>query len=179
MVVKCEDVWREVSNYLDGNIEPGLRAAIDDHIRGCRQCFSVVDGTRNVIELYGDERMIEVPVGYSYRLHRRLEESMPRTRRGFMGWMVAAAAALLIAGSIEVARSSGREPRLRSELAKTGNGVPPNMMVVVSEDGALFHRATCTFIHEKNKLRTLTAGEATSEGYTPCKRCLKQYLVAT
>lgn len=181
MVVDCEHVWREVSNYLDGEVEPGLRVAIEEHIRGCRHCAAVVDGTRNVIQLYGDERMLEVPLGYSQRLHQRIDENMPHgqphSRRTFTGWLVAAAAAVLIAGSLEVARSSAlRGPQLRSQQAKPGSGVPPEMLVVVAQDGKLFHLAGCTFIHEKNELRTLTAAEATREGYTPCVRCLKKYL---
>jgi len=97
MVVSCEEVWREVSNYLDGEVEPGLRAAIQEHIQGCKHCTAVVDGVRNVIQLYGDERMLEVPFGFSQRLHRRLDENMPASRRNFLGWMVAAAAACLVA----------------------------------------------------------------------------------
>ena len=31
MVVKCEEVWREISNYLEGDIEPNLRIAVDEH----------------------------------------------------------------------------------------------------------------------------------------------------
>ena len=99
MVVNCEEVWREVSNYLDGEVEPTLRTAIEDHIRGCTRCAAVLDGTRNVIQLYGDDRMLEVPLGYSQRLHRRLDENMPSNRRSFLGWMVAAAAVSVWRGS--------------------------------------------------------------------------------
>src|SRR5579863_4916064 len=88
MVVNCEEVWREISNYLDGGIEPDLRLAMEEHIRGCRRCAAVLDGTRNVVQLYGDERMLEVPLGFSQRLqHRPEEENMPRSRRGFLGWL--------------------------------------------------------------------------------------------
>jgi hypothetical protein len=62
MVVKCEEVWREVSNYLEGDVSPDLRAAIDEHVRGCKGFTAVLDGTRNVVQLYGDERMLEVPL---------------------------------------------------------------------------------------------------------------------
>ena len=179
MVVSCEEVWREVSNYLDGEVEPVLRAAMQEHIRGCKRCAAVLDGTRNVLQLYGDERMLEVPLGFSQRLHQRLDENMPATRRSFLGWMVAAAAACLVAGTIEVARSSAlHTPELRSEHAQPGAGVPPDMMVVVSEDGKLFHVAGCEFIHEKTKLRTITAAEASKQGYSPCVRCMKKYLVS-
>ena len=179
MVVNCEEVWREVSNYLDGEVEPTLRTAIEDHIRGCTRCAAVLDGTRNVIQLYGDDRMLEVPLGYSQRLHRRLDENMPSNRRSFLGWMVAAAAACLIFGTFEVTRGTFfRDSQLRSQLAEPGNGVPPDMLVVVSENGKLFHLAGCEYIHEKNKLRTVTAAEATHEGYAPCVRCLRKYLTA-
>src|ERR1019366_3074861 len=79
MVVSCEDVWREISNYLEGEVDASLRAAMEEHIRGCKHCTAVLDGTRNVVQLYGDERMFEVPLGFSHRLHRRLEENMPGT----------------------------------------------------------------------------------------------------
>jgi hypothetical protein len=179
MVVNCEHVWREVSNYLDGEVEPTLRAAIEEHIRGCTRCAAVLDGTRNVVQLYGDDRLLEVPLGFSQRLHRRRDENMPSNRRTFLGWMVAAAAACLVFGTFEGTRGSAlRGPQLRSQLAEPGNGVPPGMLVVVSENGRLFHLAGCEYIHEKSKLRTVTAAEASREGYAPCVRCLRKYLTA-
>ena len=166
MVVNCGHVWREISNYLEGDIDPGLRRAMDEHIRGCKRCTAVLDGTRNVVQLYGDERMFEVPLGFSHRLRRRLEDNMPRTRRGFLGWMVAAAAAVLVAGSFELGRSSGfGHPELRSEHAQPGTGVPPDMMVVVSTDGKTFHAAGCPFIHDKAHIQTIAAREALREAW--------------
>src|SRR6202140_1860301 len=148
MVGNCEEVWPEISNFLDGEGQPDLRLAMEEHIRGCRRCAVVLDGTRNVVQLYGDERMLEVPLGFSQRLQHRLEEeNMPRSRGGFLGWMVAAAAAVLVAGSFEAARSSVfSHPELRSEHAQPGAGVPPEMLVVVSTDGKTFHAAGGPFI---------------------------------
>ena len=179
MVVNCEHVWQEVSNYLDGEVTPELRAAIETHVRGCQHCTAVVDGMRNVIELYGDDRMLEVPLGFSHRLHRRLNDNLPaRTdRRTFLGWMVAAAAACLVLGSFEVARSSAfRRPPLRAAMANPGTGIPPQLAVVLSEDGKLYHLVGCPFIHEKSKLRSVTAAAAERAGFTPGPRCLKKYL---
>jgi Putative zinc-finger len=179
MVVSCEEVWREISNYLEGELDPSLRTAMEEHFRGCKRCAAVLDGTRNVIQLYGDERMLEVPLGFSYRLHRRLDENMAPARRTFLGWMVAAAAAVLVAGSFEVARSSGfSHLELRSEHAQPGNGVPPDMMVIVATDGKTFHVPGCPFIHDKARLRTIAAREAMREGYAPCVRCMRKYLTA-
>jgi len=180
MVANCEQVWREISNYFEDNLDPSLRAAMEEHIRGCKRCAAVLDGTRNIVQLYGDERMVEVPLGFSHRLHQRLQENMPGNRRGFLGWMVAAAAAVLVAGSFELARSSVfSHPELRSEHARPGNGAPPDMMVVVSTDGKTFHVAGCPFIHDKARVQTIAAREALREGYAPCVRCMKKYLNAS
>ncbi|MFY9558792.1 MAG: zf-HC2 domain-containing protein [Terriglobales bacterium] len=180
MVISCKEVWRDISNYLEGEVDPNLRAAMEEHFHGCKHCTAVLDGTRNVIQLYGDERMIEVPLGFSQRLHHRLEENMLGSRRSFLGWMVAAAAAVVAAGGIELASSSSfREPQLRSEHAQPGAGVPPEMMVVVSENGKTFHVPECRFIHDKKHLRTIAAREALQQGYVPCVRCMKQYLKRT
>jgi hypothetical protein len=180
MVVNCEQMWREISNYLDDEVAPDLRAAMEEHLHGCQKCSALLDGTRNVIGLYGEDRMFEPPLGYSQRLHHRLEQNMPRSRRGFLGWMVAAAAAVLVAGGVEVGRSAASgQPELRSEHAQPGTGVPADMMVIVAEDGKTFHAAGCEFIHDKARLRTIAASEAQREGYTPCIRCMKKYLDET
>jgi hypothetical protein len=179
MVVSCEEVWREVSNYLEEDTSPELRVAMDEHFHGCKGCTSILEGTRNVVKLYGDESMVAVPLGYSYRLHRRLEENMHPSRRTFFGWMVAAAAAVLIAGGFEAARSSGRLPQLRSPHAQRASGVPPDMMVLIYPDGKTFHVAGCTYILDKTNLRSVQAREALLEGYVPCTMCMKKYLNET
>jgi hypothetical protein len=179
MVVRCEDVWREVSNYLDGEVAPDLRTAIEEHSRGCKRCTAVVNGTRNVIQIYGDARTVEVPVGFSRGLHQRLESCVSGTRRGFLGWVVAAAAGILVAGAFEAARSSGLgAPELRSEHARASGHVPPDMLVIFAENGKTFHVAGCPFIHDKSDLHTIPAREAEKKGYAPCVRCMKNYLDA-
>ena len=49
MVVSCEAVWREISNYLEDDMDPGLRSAMEEHFRSCQHCTAVLEGTRNVI----------------------------------------------------------------------------------------------------------------------------------
>ena len=177
MVVRCEDVWREVSNYLDGEVDRGLRAAIEEHIRGCKNCTAVVDGTRNVIQIYSDERLVDVPLGFRRRLHEKLESNISGSRRTFLGWMVATAAAVLVGGGFETARawSFGR-PGLRSAHARASSHVPPEMMVIIADKGKVFHVAGCPFIHDQSNLRTISAREAEQRGYAPCVRCMKKYL---
>ena len=53
MVVTCEHVWREISNYFEGDVDPVLRQALEEHLARCPRCQSIHDGTRNVIEAAG------------------------------------------------------------------------------------------------------------------------------
>jgi hypothetical protein len=179
MVVNCQKVWSEVSNYIDGEVDPKLGSAIEEHVRGCKRCAAVLEGTRNVVQLYGDERMLEAPLGFGHRLHRRLDDTMHPTRRSVLGWMVAAAAGVLVGGSFELARSLSWRPALRSAHAQPGRGVPPDMMVLVYPDGKTFHRAGCTYILDKKHLISIAAGDAERAGYVPCTRCMKKYLTET
>ena len=92
--------------------DAGLRAAMDEHFRTCKRCKSVLEGTRNVIRLYCDERMIdeqtiEVPAGYGRRLEKRLAQSARGAQRRWStwsAWLVPVAALALIAGRIAVWR---------------------------------------------------------------------------
>jgi len=177
MVVTCEEVWREVSNYIEQEVEPALRAAMEEHFRQCKHCTAVLDGTRNLIQLYGDDRVVELPIGFSSRLLRRLQEEMPAPRGTAWVWMVAVAAAALITIGGVAGRSSAFNTPLRSEHAKPAAiPVPADMMVVVTDDGKMFHAAGCPFIHDKAHLRTIEEGEAIREGYAPCMRCMRKYL---
>ncbi|MGH9500914.1 MAG: anti-sigma factor family protein [Terriglobales bacterium] len=176
MVVRCAEVWQEISNYLDGEVDPGMRTAMEEHFRGCGPCTAILNGTKNVVQLYGDERMLEVPAGFSQRLHRKLEQGMPRRRGSVFGWMMALGFAALMLLSFEVGNFSPGTPDLRSDMARSAVNIPPELRVVAVADGRVFHVPGCRFIHDKDKVETMTAGEALREGYVPCVRCLKKYL---
>jgi hypothetical protein len=181
MVVNCETVWKEISNYIEGHLDPALRGVMDEHFRSCKRCTSVLEGTRNVIQLYGDERMIEVPAGFGRRLERRLRLEARVPGRGWStwsAWLVPLAALALITGGLRWANSLTVAHPLQSQHAQPGHNIPPDMPVVVAEGAKEFHVAGCKFIHNKDKIRTLTAGEAIREGYVPCVRCMRKYLQA-
>jgi len=73
MKIDCKHVWEHISAYIDGDVDSMLRAEIDRHLEHCEICSAVLDSTRNVVVLVADERVFEIPAGYSERLHRRLD----------------------------------------------------------------------------------------------------------
>ena len=76
MVLNCRHVWGQISDYIDSAVAPELRAAIEEHLAHCRHCAAVLDSTRNILVLIADDRTFEIPVGYSERLHARLQEEI-------------------------------------------------------------------------------------------------------
>lgn len=70
--ISCAEVWREISNYLGGEISTELRDRMQAHFEVCRHCSAVLDGTRNVVELVGDGRVFPIPEGFSRRLYRKI-----------------------------------------------------------------------------------------------------------
>jgi anti-sigma factor RsiW len=52
----CREVIRELSNYIDQDVQPQLRAEIEAHLPTCAHCTAIFDGLRNTITLIGDGR---------------------------------------------------------------------------------------------------------------------------
>ena len=76
MALTCKEVWREVSNYIDGTIAPEIRRELELHISYCRHCAAVIDGVHNVIILVADDRIFALPAGFSARLRARLKQEL-------------------------------------------------------------------------------------------------------
>lgn len=72
MVIDCKHVWDHISGYLDGTLPEETRTLVQKHLEHCEICSAVLDSTRNVIVLTADDRVFELPVGFSERLHARI-----------------------------------------------------------------------------------------------------------
>ena len=183
MVVNCEHVWKEISNYLDSEVDPATRAAMEAHFKECKHCTAILDGTRNVIQLYGDDRLLELPVGFSRRLQQKLSRQPPSSTYGGLRsiWMLAVAAVALIVGGLTLGNSAVyRRTETRSQLAQPAHNIPPSLLVALSTEGRVFHVPGCKYLHKREgeSPELMTAAQALKEGYAPCPRCLRHYLSA-
>ena len=76
MEISCREVWREISDYLDGEVTPDLRQRMEEHFRVCRHCAAVLDGTRNTLLLVADGQSFELPSRTSRKLYRKLRKHL-------------------------------------------------------------------------------------------------------
>ena len=73
--ISCLEVWREISNYIDDDVDAELRARMEAHFKVCAHCKAVLDGTRDVVKLVGDGVEYQMPDGFSQRLYDRIKEA--------------------------------------------------------------------------------------------------------
>lgn len=71
-MITCEEVLRELSNFLDGEVPAALQAEIELHLHSCRNCTVLFDTTRKTLKLVGDAYFVELPVGLTERVLERL-----------------------------------------------------------------------------------------------------------
>jgi len=76
MKLDCKHIWRELSNYLDGEIAEEVRREVEAHVAQCKHCAALLDSTHNVLVLVADERRMELPPGFNARLRERLEREL-------------------------------------------------------------------------------------------------------
>jgi anti-sigma factor (TIGR02949 family) len=72
--ISCLEVWREISNYVDGDVDPELRARMEAHFKVCAHCTAILDGTQNVVRLVADGVEYELPEGFSNRLYGKIRK---------------------------------------------------------------------------------------------------------
>lgn len=68
------EVWREISNYIDNEVDPELRARMEAHFKVCAHCTAVLEGTQNVVKLVADGVEFDLPEGFSRRLYNKIKE---------------------------------------------------------------------------------------------------------
>ncbi len=75
-MVNCETVLQELSNFIDHEIDPALRAEIENHLKSCHRCSVLHDSLRKLVVIVADERTFEIPVDYSERLHAFIDQHL-------------------------------------------------------------------------------------------------------
>lgn len=51
-MLTCKEFLRELSEYLDGAIDPDLRAKLERHITECPNCWVILDTSKQTIKIY-------------------------------------------------------------------------------------------------------------------------------
>lgn len=72
--ISCLEVWKEISSFIDNDVEPELRERMEGHFKVCAHCTAILDGTRNVVKLVADGVEYRMPEGFSRRLYDKIRD---------------------------------------------------------------------------------------------------------
>ncbi len=75
-MMDCAALLRELSDYLDNQVDAALRQEIETHLKACKRCWVLTDSLRKTLRIVADEHVVELPAGFSERLKARLERGM-------------------------------------------------------------------------------------------------------
>lgn len=76
-MLNCKQILAELSNYLDEEVSPELKAALEEHLARCYRCSLVFDTTRKTLKIVSDAGPFELPLEASARLCTRLQALLP------------------------------------------------------------------------------------------------------
>jgi anti-sigma factor RsiW len=72
--MKCEELLKQLNEYVDGTVDPSICEEFEKHMAGCNPCQVVVDNIRKTITLYKNGRPYRLPFEFRSKLHRTLRE---------------------------------------------------------------------------------------------------------
>src|SRR5690348_12265022 len=113
-----DEVSRKLSAYLDGEVLPEERVAIETHLRGCTDCAGVLEGLR-AVGGYMKAYSFEMGEGTLKRLHGRVDEEIREVARRRVEWFAGALTGLAACVAVVVGLQLLRPP------ADSGQGVVP------------------------------------------------------
>jgi len=60
-VISCRRAMKELSNYINESIAAELRKQMEDHLCVCDRCSVLLDTTRKVLYVCGDDKVFDLP----------------------------------------------------------------------------------------------------------------------
>jgi anti-sigma factor (TIGR02949 family) len=70
---ECRELLDQLTDYVDGELEPGLCAELEAHLAECPNCRVMVDTVRKTITLYHAQAATALPSDVEDRLYKVLK----------------------------------------------------------------------------------------------------------
>ena len=71
---------REVSSYIDGELEASVRIELEEHLQECEGCAIVVRQTQLTVEIFCNDKAVELPKDVRSRLHDKLKHKIHKSK---------------------------------------------------------------------------------------------------
>jgi anti-sigma factor RsiW len=74
--LNCKGVIREISDYIDGELELSVKQELERHLGHCEDCQMAIDQTRLTVAIFCDSKPVELPGDVKARLHDALRRGL-------------------------------------------------------------------------------------------------------
>lgn len=74
--MNCKGVIRELSNYIDSDLDLAMKQELERHLEHCEDCTMIVNQTRKTVEIFCDSAPVELPSAVHSRLHEALRRKI-------------------------------------------------------------------------------------------------------
>lgn len=75
---RCHDLITQLSDYIDGDLEPELCSELEKHLQGCPNCRFMVDSLSMTVKLCRDGLCEDLPEALQKKLNDKLAEHWKR-----------------------------------------------------------------------------------------------------
>jgi anti-sigma factor RsiW len=76
--LNCKGVIREISDYIDGDLEAAMKQEIERHLADCEECEMVINQTKLTVDIFCDSQPVELPTDVRSRLHDALRRKIQK-----------------------------------------------------------------------------------------------------
>ncbi len=74
--MNCKGVIRELSDYIDGDLDPVIVKELERHLEHCEDCKMILDQTKQSIDIYCGSKRVSLPGDVRSRIHSALRAQM-------------------------------------------------------------------------------------------------------
>ncbi len=71
---RCDDLIGNLSDYIDGELDPELCRELESHLAGCQNCRLMVDNLKMTVKLCRDGAEVELPQSLQDKINAKLAE---------------------------------------------------------------------------------------------------------
>jgi anti-sigma factor RsiW len=78
--LNCTGAIREISSYIDGELEATVRIELEEHLQECEGCAIIVRQTQLTVQVFCNDKPIELPADVRSRLHAKLKSKLHKSK---------------------------------------------------------------------------------------------------
>ena len=78
--MNCTSAIHEISSYIDGELEASVRIELEEHLRECEGCAIIVRQTQLTVEIFCNDKPVELRPDVRSRLHEKLKHKLHKSK---------------------------------------------------------------------------------------------------